>query len=377
MDAKGLWKESNSRQLVLSIYSDGMVLRDNVPLANLTTLGIGGPARYFTSVTTETELRDALVLARDRGLAAFILGGGSNLVVSDEGWPGLVVKIEIGGIQRRREGKQDIFTVGAGVDWNEFVAAAVNGNCAGVECLNGIPGTVGATPVQNVGAYGQDVSETIVKVRALERESLSPVEFTNAECGFAYRTSRFNSFDCNKYIISSVEFALVQGGKPRVEYGDVKKHFAATGQQPTLQNVSEAVWQIRRSKAMVITDDEPDSRSAGSFFKNPIVPTHQYETLAAEAREKGTELPKFPAADGYVKIPAAWLIEHAGMQKGFTLGRVAISRKHTLALVNRGGASATELIALKDLVQQKVRDAFGVELRPEPVFLGFDLAEQA
>jgi UDP-N-acetylmuramate dehydrogenase len=353
-------------------YIGGMEVRENVPLAPLTTFGIGGPARYFVAVQSEAELREAMQRARDKALPEFVLGGGSNLVVSDAGWPGLVIKMEIGIIRRSREADKDIFSAGAGVDWNEFVASAVESFCAGVECLNGIPGTVGAAPVQNVGAYGQDVSETIVRVRALIRETLEPIEFNNQDCGFSYRTSRFNTHDKDKFTITRVDFALTQGGRPKVEYGDVKKYFAASGQRPTLQSVSEAVWKIRRAKAMVITSDEPDSRSAGSFFKNPIIPSQKFASLAESARSRGAEVPSFPASDGHVKVPAAWLIENSGLHKGFTLGCVGISSKHTLALVNRGGATSAELLALKDLVQKKVYDAFGIELRPEPVFLGFD-----
>lgn len=358
-------------------YSVAMDVRENEPLGPLTTFGIGGPARYFTTAASEAELHQALSWARERQLPAFVLGGGSNLVVSDSGFPGLVIKMEIAGIRRSREGDKDIFSAGGGVDWNEFVATAIGSDCAGVECLNGIPGTVGATPVQNVGAYGQDVSETIVRVRAVRRDTLEVVEFSNEDCGFSYRTSRFNSHDKDKFIITRVDFALVPDGKPKIEYGDVKKYFATSGETPTLQSVGEAVWKIRKTKAMVISSDEPDSRSAGSFFKNPIITAERFAKLSQMAREKGSEMPSFPADAGHVKIPAAWLIEHAGLHKGFALGRVAISSKHTLALVNRGGATSAELLALKDLVQQKVRQAFGVELRPEPVFLGFDLAESA
>jgi UDP-N-acetylmuramate dehydrogenase len=349
-----------------------MEVRQNVPLAPLTTLGIGGPARYFVAVHSEAELREAMQWARDKALPEFILGGGSNLVVSDAGWPGLVIKMEIGIVRRSREGDRDIFCAGAGVDWNQFVASAVEFSCAGVECLNGIPGTVGATPVQNVGAYGQDVSETISRVRAIVRETLEPIEFSNQECGFSYRTSRFNTVDKDKFVITRVDFALTHGGLPKVEYGDVKKHFAAVGGRPTLLTVSEAVWKIRRAKAMVITDDEPDSRSAGSFFKNPIISSEQFAALAESARSHGGEVPSYPAENGNVKLPAAWLIENAGLHKGFTLGRVGISSKHTLALVNCGQATSAELLALKDLVQRKVYDTFGIELRPEPVFLGFE-----
>lgn len=355
-------------------YIGGMEVRENEPLAPLTTLGIGGPARYFVTVQSEAELREAMQWARDKGVPDFVLGGGSNLVVSDAGWPGLVIKMEIGIIRRSREADKDIFSAGAGVDWNEFVASAVESLCAGVECLNGIPGTVGATPVQNVGAYGQDVSETIVRVRAIVRETLEPIEFSNQECGFAYRTSRFNTVDKDKYVITRVDFALTQGGRPKIEYRDVMKYFSAIAARPTLQNVSEAVWKIRRAKAMVITSDEPDSRSAGSFFKNPIISSQQFASLADSARSRGAEVPSYPAEDGHVKVPAAWLIENSGLHKGFTLGRVGISSKHTLALVNCGGATSAELLALKDLVQEKVRDTFGIELRPEPVFLGFDNA---
>ena len=348
-----------------------MQLRENVPLGPLTTLGVGGPARYFFEARSEEDVCEAVAWARARTLPLFVLGGGSNLVVSDAGWPGLVAKIALKGVtDHAREGKR-VFDVQAGEDWDEFAARTVSAGCAGLECLSGIPGTVGGTPVQNVGAYGQDVSETIERVRALRLADLSIVELTNAECAFSYRTSRFNTVDRDRYIILRVSFVLSPGGAPNIEYADLHRHFAAREARPTLHETRQAVLGIRRAKAMVIEDGEEDSRSAGSFFKNPIVPVEQYGRIAAAAGHRGIAPPQYPAGDGRVKIPAAWLIEQSGLHKGFRHGPVAISRKHTLALVNRGGATAADVLAMKDLVQCRVRETFGVELTPEPVFIGF------
>jgi UDP-N-acetylmuramate dehydrogenase len=347
-----------------------LILQENIPLAPLTTLQVGGPARYFALCASESEVQEGVTYAAERRLPLFILGGGSNLVIADEGWPGLVLKISIQGIQETANG---FFRVGAGEDWDEFVAHAINENYGGVECLSGIPGTVGGTPVQNVGAYGQEVAETIVYVRLLEIATGKIIELNKAECGFSYRKSIFNSTQRERYIVLCVVYQLDRNKEPRTEYADLKKHFAGNPKAPTLQQVRDAVREIRRSKAMLLVEDDEDCRSAGSFFKNPVVSSAEADRIETMARQKVPEktLPRYPGADGLVKLAAAWLVEQAGFHKGYARGPVAISRKHTLAIVNRGGATAKDIIALKDEVQKRVFDVWGVKLEPEPVFVGF------
>ncbi|MGE5110301.1 MAG: UDP-N-acetylmuramate dehydrogenase, partial [Acidobacteriaceae bacterium] len=232
-----------------------MQFQENVPLGPMTTLGVGGPSRWYAEARTEEELRAAVEWAGECRLPLFILGGGSNLVVSDAGWPGLTLRVGLRGVKRRREGEREIFEAGAGEDWDELVACAVGANCAGVECLSGIPGTVGGTPVQNVGAYGQDVSETLVGLRALELATGRFREFTNEECGFAYRTSRFNTTDRDKFVITRVTYALTPNARPKIEYADLKKHFSGRD-GVSLADVREAVREIRRSKAMLIVEGD-------------------------------------------------------------------------------------------------------------------------
>jgi UDP-N-acetylmuramate dehydrogenase len=256
---------------------------------------------------------------------------------------------------------------GAGEDWDEFVGECVERGLAGLECLSGIPGFVGGTPVQNVGAYGQEVSETISRVRCFDRNGRRFVEFSNDDCGFAYRTSIFNTTERDRYVVTSVEFDMKRGGNPRVGYKDLKERFA--GRIPTLAETRVAVLDIRRRKSMVIDPADPNSRSAGSFFKNPIV---QAGNVAEIARLAGLEaVPTFPAGDGLVKVPAAWLIEQAGFKKGYKLGRVGISANHSLAIVNLGEATSMEIILLKDQIQMAVEAKFGIHLQPEPIFVGF------
>jgi UDP-N-acetylmuramate dehydrogenase len=355
----------------LSDNLDSVRFQENIPMAPLTTLGVGGPARYFSEARTAAEVREAVRDAQQRGLALFVLGGGSNLVVSDNGFSGLVLKVEVGGIEERPENDSLILDCGAGVEWDALVAHAVARNCAGIECLSGIPGTVGGTPVQNVGAYGQEVSETIGNVQALDLQSGEIVELCPEACQFAYRTSIFNTVARGRYIILRVSFALRPGGAPTIKYTDLRHVFAKQKiTEPSLQQVRDAVREIRRSKAMLIVPGDEDCRSAGSFFKNPVVPASDHHRLAAVATERGYELPSFETGEG-IKIPAAWLVEHSGFQKGYSRGPVAISRRHALAIVNRGGATAADIIALKDEIQAAVREQWNVELKPEPVFVGF------
>ena len=359
-----------------------MTIQENVPLAPLTTLQVGGAARYFATARRDDEVREAVEFAKIRSLPLFVLGGGSNLLVADSGWPGVVVKIAIGGTVgpglQNTTGNQALFTVGAGVNWDDFVAAAVSENCAGIECLSGIPGSVGGTPVQNVGAYGQEVAETIESVRALDTKQDCVVTLGKPACGFRYRSSVFNrergsggGGERGRYIILQVNYRLRRGGPPSVKYADLQKHFAQTDTAPSLVAVREAVRQIRRCKGMLIVPGDEDARSAGSFFKNPVLNREQFHALKARAASRSLEIPHYPALDAQHKVSAAWLVEHSGFTKGLRLGRAGISSKHALALINPGDAHASDIVKLKDAIQQGVQDAWGIRLEPEPVLVGF------
>src|SRR5579864_4770283 len=348
-----------------------MLVRENVPLAPMTTLGVGGPARFFADAGSAAEVRQAVHQAAERGLPLFVLGGGSNLVVSDAGWPGLVLRIGITGMEERDEGEKINFAVGAGEEWDSFVARAVARNCAGIECLSGIPGSVGGTPVQNVGAYGQEVSETIISVMAFDRSENRVRELQPCECEFSYRASVFNTTGRDRYILLRVSYSLTPGGDPALRYADLTKYFAGGTETPTLNEVRAAVRQTRAGKGMLISPGDPDSKSAGSFFKNPVVSASQYENLQERARQRNLTIPTYPALSRQRKISAAWLVENSGFRRGYVRGRAAISSKHALAIVNRGGASAAEIVALRDEIQAGVERAWGIRLEAEAVFVGF------
>jgi len=350
-------------------YTEPVLIRENVPLAPMTTLGVGGGARYFTAARRVEEVSEAVAYAGNKNLPLFVLGGGSNLVVSDRGWPGLVLRIAITGIKRRSG--SEIFEVGAGEEWDDFVAFAVGHNCAGVECLSGIPGSTGGTPIQNVGAYGQEVAETIDTVHVLDTRDHQIRQLSKGECRFTYRTSLFNSGERGRFIVLRVDFALQQGGEPRLAYSDLKRYFDGGRERATLGATREAVRQIRASKGMLITAGAEDSASAGSFFKNPMLSHNEYQSVHQLAQERGLQVPHFPALDSYLKLSAAWLVETSGFHKGYSRGRVGISRRHALAIVNRGGATAAEVVSLKDEIQRSVSKTWGIELQPEPVFVGF------
>jgi UDP-N-acetylmuramate dehydrogenase len=356
-----------------------MDLIENKPLAPFTTFGIGGPARWFVEAATEDEIAEAAAWAGERGLPLFVLGGGSNLLVSDAGFNGLVLRVGLRGISvpdSSETSNQTIYQVAAGEDWDHFVQRTVEDSCAGLECLAGIPGTVGGTPVQNVGAYGQEVASAIARVRAFDLQQQEFVEFAAAECGFSYRRSRFNSADRGRYVVTRVDYRLTPGGAPTVRYAELQRTIAegqAEGREATLAEVAAVVRRIRQTKGMLLVEDDPDCRSAGSFFKNPVVDEEQLAQIAA-ASEKAP--PRFPAGagaenQGRAKVPAAWLIEQAGFAKGFMHGAAAISSRHTLALVNRGGASAAEVLALADDIADAVESRFAIRLEMEPVLVGF------
>jgi len=345
-----------------------MQVLEQVALAPYTTFGIGGPARWFIEASTEDEVVEAVRFAREQKVQLFVLGGGSNLLVSDAGFPGLVLHIALKGIQQQTSQGRTHFAVAAGEDWNAFVSLAVEQDCGGIECLAGIPGSVGGTPVQNVGAYGQEVAETIRSVRLLDLQSLRFVELENLECGFAYRQSIFNTNERGRYIVVRVDYSLARDVPAVFSYGDLKQYFQDWDKPPTLAEVSAAVREVRNRKGMLIVSGDADCRSAGSFFKNPVVSADHFSRIAAEAG--GTNVPRYPAGDGSVKIPAAWLLDQAGFHKGYALGRAGISSKHTLALINRDGASACDIAALRDVIVAKVLEKFAIRLEPEPVWVG-------
>ena len=332
--------------------------------APYTTLGIGGPARFMLRAKTEAQIPDALEFAHARGCPVFVLGSGSNILVSDSGFPGLVIKIELAGINSLEAEGSGKLSAAAGVDWDAFVQYCVAQNFAGIECLSGIPGTVGGAPVQSLAAYGEDVREVITQIRALDRNTHQLVQLSSADCRFAYRTSIFNTTHKDRYIILRVDFALRTDGRPHLLYADLQQRFAGRARPPNLSEVRETVLEIRRFKSMVLSDDDPNSRSAGSFFKNPVLDLKSVSILESEARTNGLlkdseSIPRFADTQGKEKLPAAWLIEHAGFHKGYVHKNAGISGKHALALINRGGATAQEVLELMKMIQDRVQRGLG------------------
>ena len=351
-----------------------MQLLENIPLAPLTTFKIGGPARYFVEPGNISEAQEAIAFAHSRDLPLFVLGGGSNLVVADSGWSGLVLKVALQGIEQRSGHDEDgnvVFDVGAGESWDRFVSRAVIARCAGVECLSGIPGSVGGTPVQNVGAYGQEVAETIESVQVLDLRDGQVRELCREACGFGYRASIFNTTERGRFIVLRVTYALKPEGRPRMAYADLKRHFEGRETAPNLAETREAVRHIRALKGMLIVAGDADCQSAGSYFKNPVLSEAQHDDLKKRAGARGLTVPSYPALETHKKISAAWLVERSGFTKGYGFGRVGISRKHALAIVNRGGATAADVLALQEQIQQRVEEIWGIHLEPEPVMVGF------
>jgi UDP-N-acetylmuramate dehydrogenase len=342
--------------------------RSDIPLAPFTTLDIGGSARWLVRADDVEQVLAAHQWAAEHNVDLLVLGGGSNVVVADEGYPGLVVHMRLSGCRMQEISDCTVVDCGAGESWDDVVALAVERGLAGVECLSGIPGSVGGTPIQNVGAYGQEVANIIQTVTAVDRLSCSVVELSARECDFSYRQSRFKQHDLGRFIVCRVTFTL-HAGAPTMTYPDViayaKRHGWST---PTVAQVRTAILDIRRGKGMVSDAADPDTRSVGSFFMNPVVSVDRYETLEHEARQR---VPAFRMDRGEMKIPAAWLIERAGFLKGHISGRVGLSSKHPLAIINRGGATARELISLAAAIKRRVIGRFGIWLRPEPVFVGF------
>ncbi|HXJ83873.1 MAG TPA: UDP-N-acetylmuramate dehydrogenase [Candidatus Methylomirabilis sp.] len=353
---------------------DGGALRvkplEHVSLASYSTMGVGGPARWFVEALDEPTVLAAVEWAEHRGLPLHVLGGGSNVIVADDGVDGLVLHAALRGVTTRVVGSVVDLTAAAGEPWDELVRMTVERGWAGLECLSGIPGLVGATPIQNVGAYGQDVSETIVTVRALDRRDGQIVMMTPAECEFSYRDSVFKSRMAGRYVVLGVGYRLQQGGAPALRYPEVVTDFARQGiRAPTLADVRRTVLAIRRSKSMVLDERDPNRRSCGSFFVNPVVAADEFRRIEARVGSEQV-MPSWPEPGGRVKLSAAWLIEHAGFARGHTDGAVGLSTRHALAIVCHPGARARDVVAFARRVRARVEEWAGVRLTPEPEIWG-------
>jgi UDP-N-acetylmuramate dehydrogenase len=350
-------------------HTTAPVFQHDIRLASFTTIGLGGPARSFIECTSDDAMRGVLAESRRLGVPLQILGGGSNLIFPDHGYNGIVMRIATRGIEWNEENDGDVTArVQAGERWDDFVKLAVERGLSGVECLSGIPGSAGATPIQNVGAYGQEVADTIIHVKAIDRATGQAALFSNAECEFGYRMSRFKLREKNDWIVTEVAFRLSrnQGGSGSV-YPELKRSLDQQNASHSLSSIRAAVLALRRKKSMVVDPSDPNTRSVGSFFMNPIVTPERFAAIARawEDRHPETAVPSYGSSSG-IKIPAAWLIEHAGFAKGYRKGGVGISTNHTLALVNYGGTSV-ELFALADEIRRGVDAAFGIWLEREAV----------
>lgn len=358
-----------------------MRFQEHVPLAPLTTIGLGGEAKYFTASASADELRASLREAKRRGLRVQVLGGGSNCIFSDDGFDGLVINVAGRGIAWSDEGDTLSASVQAGEVWDEFVRQCAERGVSGVECLSGIPGSVGATPIQNVGAYGQEVKDTIRSVTAMHRVSGDVRTFSSAECEFDYRDSRFKTREKDRWIVMEVTFTLRKRGAPVIVYPELRRYLEQTlgavelGATATEEEASarlllvrDAVIALRRKKSMVIDPHDPNTRSVGSFFMNPVIDADVFAALKArwERAHPGEQIPSYPAGH-LVKVPAAWLIEHAGFGKGYKgRGGAAISSNHTLALINAGGTTR-DVLALAQEIQDGVTSVFGIRLMREAI----------
>jgi len=357
-----------------SRYDQQWEVQSDVLLAHHTTIGLGGRARQFAVCSTVDHIKQGVALAAKEHLRLQILGGGSNVIFPDSGFDGLILRVDLRGVSFEGDGGFTHVSAMAGENWDDFVKACIEHGLGGIECLSGIPGLIGATPMQNVGAYGQEVRDTITAVRALDRRSLREIEFTGTECEFGYRQSRFKSYDAGKFIITRVAFRLQNNGTPRIRYPELQKYVESTTDpskleagRPALEAVRAAVLALRKRKSMVVDPTDPDSKSVGSFFMNPVLKEAEFQALVERWMLSGNngEIPTFSAPGG-IKVPAAWLVENSGFHKGYRKGGVRISTNHTLALVNCGG-TARELLELSREIQDGVYEMFNVHLEQEPV----------
>ncbi len=351
-------------------------LRIDVSLAEFTTIRLGGNAKYFVIARSTDDIRSALRFAASERLPVQILGGGSNVIFPDEGFHGLVIKVDLKGVRFEDEDEHTIAVAAAGEVWDDFAKLCIDKNLSGVECLSGIPGLVGATPIQNVGAYGQEVGETIIEVSVIDRQSLDVIRFSSDDCGFGYRNSRFKRNDKDKFVIVEVCYRLKKSGEPFIRYDELRNYLGPMGERngewkaekgkTGLRQVREAVLALRRRKSMVIDPADPNSRSVGSFFVNPVLSEEEYNKFVERLMPLAIERPpSFKSVEG-IKIPAAWLVENSGFHKGYVRNGVGISSNHALALVNHSGTTR-ELLSLASDIEKAVFERFGVKLEKEAV----------
>jgi UDP-N-acetylmuramate dehydrogenase len=338
-----------------------MEFQANYPLSKITTFQIGGPASFFVVVTDLSELKQALGFAREKGLKVLVLGGGSNILISDQGFDGLVIQNKITNFKIEDSG---LITIGAGENWDDVVVRTVDKNLSGVECLSGVPGSAGGAVVQNIGAYGQTIGDVVVKVEAIEIATGEEKIFSAVECEFEYRTSWFKK-NQNKYVVISFTLKLSPNGTPTIEYLPVKQHFE--NRSPSLKELRNFIIETRASKGYLIMPGYERFNTAGSFFKNPVVTKEQYERLKSILGD--TNLNRFWPVPKGVKLAAAFLMQEAGFTKGYRDGNVGISPKHSLSIVNFGGASAAEVKSLAEKIKTTVLEKFGVHLEEEVLFV--------
>lgn len=352
-------------------------IESGVELAGLTTFGVGGPASFLVRCPGAESLRQALRWARQESLPVFVLGGGSNLLVAERGFPGLVIQPSAAGIEVSEDGDAVEIAADAGAGWDAVVEAAAEAGGAGLEALSGIPGNAGAAPIQNIGAYGQEVAERLEKVEVLDRESLERLMLPAADCGFGYRTSLFKTSWAGRFVVTRLYFRLPRQAEAPARYAELRRHLGlAEDERAPLLTLRRAVLELRRGKSMLFDPSDPDGRSAGSFFLNPVVAAEEAEAVARRYAERGgrREMPRWPGAapaQTTVKLSAAWLIEEAGFARGYGEGRAGLSTRHTLAIVNRGGAGASDILEIARKIREGVHAAFGVKLEPEPIQVGF------
>ena len=355
-------------------------IKEYEPLAPRTTFSVGGPARWFVEVESLEGLAGALELANTKKWQVLLLGGGSNLLVGDAGFDGLVISFTDSSFEVLQDKPEYVVVkVGAGHDWDRLVARCVAQGWAGIECLSGIPGCVGAAPIQNIGAYGQEIAECIEAVHVMDRLSSEVKRLDAGACGFRYRHSHFKADWRGSYVVVGIELRLSKGAPSAIRYGELSRALEDT-ESPTLEQIREAVVALRRGKSMVYDTSDPNHRSAGSFFVNPIVPEASIASLKAELAKLGIDeatMPIYPVnepgrSSGWVKLSAAWLIERAGFSRGLVDGEAGLSSAHCLALINRGGASASDIMRLARTIRAGVMETFGVELVPEPFMVGLD-----
>ncbi len=351
-------------------------LKKDVILADHTTIGSGGKAEYFLSCSSGAEIKDALKLAAENKLRIQVISGGSNIIFPDNGFDGLVIKIDLNGIDFTEDEEYFGIRVSAGENWDDFVKLTVGSGLPGIECLSGIPGSAGATPIQNVGAYGQEVSDTIHSLNAIDRNTFETISFYNKDCKFGYRTSRFKAEDKDKYIITEVTFRFQKNVMPEIKYPELQKYiesnsdFYADAKKTTAQKLSiirESVLTLRKGKSMVIDKDDPNSKSCGSFFVNPVLSEKEFQIFKTKLTSLQGNFPYYKSGNTY-KIPAAWLVELSGFNKGYVKGGAGISENHSLAIINKGGTTL-DVLNLAEEIERKVSERFGITLVKEPVIV--------